>query len=127
MKIETGQGERVTELEQIRSVLREYLALEAEYKPIAEGWSHLRLRGAARKAWLKKTSARITDLRRQLSAFAEPPPAPGAREPRQCRACDGDGHLATDSSTPHNERLTRHSRVCTYCDGTGVSRDGTMP
>ena len=60
----------MTELEQIRSVLREYFALEAEYKPIAEGWSHLQLRGAARKAWLKKTAARLGDLRAQISAFA---------------------------------------------------------
>lgn len=42
---------------------------------------------------------------------------------RECRACDGDGYLAADSSTPHNERLTRDSRRCTYCDGTGVSRE----
>ena len=46
---------------------------------------------------------------------------------RQCRACDGDGFLAIDSDlrdeTPHNERLTRDSRVCTYCGGTGISRD----
>jgi hypothetical protein len=47
--------------------------------------------------------------------------------PRPCRACDGDGFLAIDSDlrgeTPHNERLTRDSRVCTYCDGTGISRE----
>ncbi len=49
-----------------------------------------------------------------------------ASTPRQCRACDGDGFLAIDSDlrerTPHNECLTRDSRVCTYCDGTGISR-----
>ena len=60
----------MTELEQIRSVLREYLALEAEYKPIADGWYHLQLRGAARTAWLKKTRTRLGELRAQLSAFA---------------------------------------------------------
>jgi len=60
----------VTELEQIRSVLREYFALEAEYQPIADGWSNLRLRGAARKAWLKKTRTRLSELRAQISAFA---------------------------------------------------------
>lgn len=41
-------------------------------------------------------------------------------EPRQCRACDCDGFLAADSSTPHSERLTRDSRVCTYCGGKGT-------
>ena len=60
----------MTELEQIRSTLREYLALETEYKPVAEGWSRLQLRGAARKAWLKKTSARLGELRGRLSTFA---------------------------------------------------------
>lgn len=54
-------------------------------------------------------------------------PTVASSKPRQCRACDGDGFLAIDSdlreSTPHNERLTRDSRVCTYCDGTGVSRE----
>lgn len=59
-----------------------------------------------------------------------PPAAQSATALRQCRACDGDGFLAIDSdlriSTPHNERLTRDSRVCTYCDGTGISRQRTI-
>jgi hypothetical protein len=66
-----AKGKAVTELEQIRSVLREYLALETEYKPIAEGWSHLQLRGAARRAWLKKARERLGELRKQLSMFAD--------------------------------------------------------
>jgi len=37
----------------------------------------------------------------------------------ECRACDGDGFLAADADTAPNERLTRDSRVCTYCHGTG--------
>jgi hypothetical protein len=60
----------MTELDQIRSALREYFALKAEYDPIAEGWSHLRLRGAAREAWLKKTVTRLNELHAQLVAFA---------------------------------------------------------
>jgi hypothetical protein len=47
-----------------------------------------------------------------------------AATPSACRACDGDGFLAIDSDTPSNERLTRDSRVCTYCGGTGASREG---
>lgn len=110
-------------LAQIRSVLREYLALESEYKPIAEGWSRLQLRGAARKAWLKKTGARLDELHKQLSTFANAQEeAPIAKASQQCRACDGDGFLAIDAGTPHNEQLTRDSRLCTYCDGTGTSR-----
>lgn len=42
-----------------------------------------------------------------------------AEPAKVCRACDGDGFLAADSSTAPNERLTRDSRVCTYCNGTG--------
>ena len=57
-------------LEQIRSTLREYLALETEYEPIAGGWGHLQLRGAARGAWLKRAGARLGELRAQLSTFA---------------------------------------------------------
>ena len=60
----------MTELEQLRAVVREYLALEGEYKPIAEGWAHLGLRGAARQAWLKKTRERLGALRAQLATFA---------------------------------------------------------
>lgn len=40
---------------------------------------------------------------------------------RVCRACDGDGYLMADASTPENERLTRDSRVCTYCRGYGFT------
>ena len=111
-------------LAQIRSVLREYLALESEYKPIAEGWSRLQLRGAARKAWLKKTRARLDELHKQLSTFAnaQEEESPIVEAARQCRACAGDGFLAIDAGTPRNEQLTRDSRLCTYCDGTGTSR-----
>jgi hypothetical protein len=38
---------------------------------------------------------------------------------RVCRACEGDGFLAADSSTPHYERVTRDSRKCGYCDSKG--------
>lgn len=38
---------------------------------------------------------------------------------RVCRACDGDGILMADANTPSNERVTRDSRRCTYCRGTG--------
>jgi len=65
--------------------------------------------------------------RRKSHGAKAPTPAATASSPRPCRACDGDGFLAIDSdlreTTPHNERLTRDSRVCTYCDGTGVSRE----
>lgn len=57
-------------LEEIRLVLREYLALESEYRPVAEGWSNLRLRGAARRAWLKKAKDRLHELRGKLVKFA---------------------------------------------------------
>ena len=67
---------KTTSLCEIQSVLREYLALEAEYKPIAEGWARLQLRGAARKAWLQKTNARLGKLRAQLSMFANAKEAP---------------------------------------------------
>ena len=60
----------MTELEQIRSTLREYFALESEYTPVAAGWSNLQLRGAARKAWLKKTRTRLGELRARLAVFA---------------------------------------------------------
>lgn len=39
-----------------------------------------------------------------------------------CRACDGDCFLAADGHTPPNERLTRDSRKCGYCDGKGYVR-----
>ena len=51
---------------------------------------------------------------------------PSSNSTRPCRACEGDGFLALDSDTPRNERLTRDSRVCTYCDGTGVSRERAL-
>jgi hypothetical protein len=60
----------VSELEQIRAILREYFTLEATYKPIDEGWKHLRLRGIAREAWLKKARNRLAELREQIIAFA---------------------------------------------------------
>jgi DnaJ-class molecular chaperone len=130
----------VTELEQIRSVLREYLALEAECRPSPEVWRQLRLRKAARATSLQKSHARLEELRARLAAFANAKnelkairavvsayaEAHASDAKRQCRACDGDGFLAVESTTPHNERLTRDSRVCTYCDGTGVSRERTI-
>lgn len=39
-----------------------------------------------------------------------------------CRACEGDGILAADGHTPHNERVTRDSRRCNYCGGKGYQR-----
>lgn len=38
---------------------------------------------------------------------------------RTCRACAGDGFLMADEHTPPNERVTRDSRMCNYCDGKG--------
>lgn len=37
-----------------------------------------------------------------------------------CRACDGDGIVSADASTPSNERVTRDSRRCDYCRGKGT-------
>lgn len=39
-----------------------------------------------------------------------------------CRACEGDGIIMADSSTPQNERVTRDSRRCNYCGGKGWVR-----
>lgn len=39
-----------------------------------------------------------------------------------CRACEGDGFLTANGHTPHNERVTRDSRGCNYCDGKGFVR-----
>lgn len=39
-----------------------------------------------------------------------------------CRACEGDGIHATLPDTPHNERVTRDSARCTYCNGRGRVR-----
>ncbi len=36
-----------------------------------------------------------------------------------CRACEGEGFLAADGHTPPNERVTRDSRKCNYCGGSG--------
>ena len=58
------------DVEQLRATLREYLALEADYTPIAQGWMRLQLRGAARKAWLKKARKRLNELRAELQLFA---------------------------------------------------------
>lgn len=37
----------------------------------------------------------------------------------ECRACSGDGFVAADGHTRTHERVTRDSKRCDYCGGTG--------
>jgi hypothetical protein len=39
---------------------------------------------------------------------------------RVCRACDGDGILAMEPGDPSLDRVTRDSRRCNFCGGSGT-------
>lgn len=93
---------------------------------LAQAYDELRATGVMpkRRAALMK---RIDKALGKRATADWPKDTEAAEAEKPCRACDGDGFLAADSDTAPNERLTRDSRVCTYCSGTGVSREKSDP